>query len=178
MEVTQVLNITEKHDEKINRFKREIGVLKKELAALKEKNERDPGKKFIWTTLEIITWIIVGGAWFITLQGENAKVDDILVLIIVTIPILLAGFAFNKFKNMYKVEEDRFVAIESKIKKLNILLEKAIEEKINIINIASTVAGHSVNNSQIPESDEKECPMCAEKIKYKAKICRFCRYEF
>ena len=24
----------------------------------------------------------------------------------------------------------------------------------------------------------KECPMCAESVKEKAKICRFCRYEF
>ncbi|MDR3597684.1 zinc ribbon domain-containing protein [Clostridium sp.] len=25
---------------------------------------------------------------------------------------------------------------------------------------------------------EKECPMCAEKVKFKAKICRFCGYKF
>lgn len=31
----------------------------------------------------------------------------------------------------------------------------------------------------LPEPDnEKECPQCAEMVKSKAKICRFCRYEF
>ncbi len=28
------------------------------------------------------------------------------------------------------------------------------------------------------EADEKECPKCAETVKYKAKICRFCGHEF
>lgn len=31
---------------------------------------------------------------------------------------------------------------------------------------------------EIIKSDSKECPMCAETVKQKAKICRFCRYEF
>jgi len=31
---------------------------------------------------------------------------------------------------------------------------------------------------EIINSDTKECPMCAETVKQKAKICRFCRHEF
>ena len=31
---------------------------------------------------------------------------------------------------------------------------------------------------EIVKSDTKECPMCAETVKQKAKICRFCRHEF
>lgn len=34
------------------------------------------------------------------------------------------------------------------------------------------------NKSQTNEPDTKECPMCAETIKYKAKVCRFCNYNF
>ena len=29
-----------------------------------------------------------------------------------------------------------------------------------------------------PEFDIKTCPQCAEEIKSKAKVCRFCRYEY
>tara|TARA_B110000285_G_C14844627_1_gene477007 strand:+ start:11 stop:556 length:546 start_codon:yes stop_codon:yes gene_type:complete len=32
--------------------------------------------------------------------------------------------------------------------------------------------------SNIENLNEKECAQCAEKVKVKAKICRFCRYEF
>ena len=31
---------------------------------------------------------------------------------------------------------------------------------------------------EIVKSETKECPMCAETVKQKAKICRFCRHEF
>jgi hypothetical protein len=31
---------------------------------------------------------------------------------------------------------------------------------------------------EITKSDTKECPMCAETVKQKARICRFCRHEF
>jgi len=33
-------------------------------------------------------------------------------------------------------------------------------------------------NKETIEQGTKECPMCAETIKEKAKICRFCNYEF
>jgi hypothetical protein len=31
---------------------------------------------------------------------------------------------------------------------------------------------------ELSKSDEKVCPQCAETVKAKAKICRFCRYDF
>lgn len=30
----------------------------------------------------------------------------------------------------------------------------------------------------LAKDDEKECPACAEKVKSRARICRYCRYEF
>lgn len=36
----------------------------------------------------------------------------------------------------------------------------------------------AVVNEPTSDSDTKECPQCAETIKAKAKICRYCRYEF
>jgi len=57
------------------------------------------------------------------------------------------------------------------LKPENVLQEaelKSIAEKIDETKREST-------NS---DSETKECPQCAETIKSKAKICRFCRYEF
>ena len=30
----------------------------------------------------------------------------------------------------------------------------------------------------IDNTDKKECPQCAEDVKFKAKICRYCKHEF
>ncbi|WP_284645707.1 zinc ribbon domain-containing protein [Paenibacillus silviterrae] len=37
---------------------------------------------------------------------------------------------------------------------------------------------HTINQSAAATDDNKECPQCAETIKAKAKICRFCNYKF
>ena len=50
------------------------------------------------------------------------------------------------------------------------------EEKYNAT--MNDQADNTSQHSPDPQSDTKECPMCAETVKAKAKICRFCNYRF
>lgn len=51
------------------------------------------------------------------------------------------------------------------------LLDKEIETINNTIPIDNKVNAES-------QDDMKECPQCAELVKFRAKICRFCNYKF
>lgn len=42
----------------------------------------------------------------------------------------------------------------------------------------ATLIPYASKNKDPLEVDTKECPMCAETIKEKARVCRFCSYEF
>lgn len=58
----------------------------------------------------------------------------------------------------------------------------------NWVVLTSSVKLHGDKNSKVicdsprmaitPVISEKKCPMCAEMVKYDAKICRFCNHEF
>lgn len=58
-----------------------------------------------------------------------------------------------------------------KVEKRDLLLSHEREIKADTAPVEPTI------DLGEPE-DEKECPQCAEMVKFRAKMCRFCRYEF
>lgn len=44
--------------------------------------------------------------------------------------------------------------------------------------VKGIIKSNNNKNADNTEGDSKECPQCAEKVKSKAKICRFCSYKF
>lgn len=175
--VQKILNITEKQDEKIESIAREIADYEKELSFLRIKNESNPGKKLLWQVLEVIGWIITSVNAIVMLAFTSDTGDSsgfLFLLIFAGIPCLLS-LMFKHFKSMYKVKEESLKELEDKISCLKRELEKFNEEKRNVINLASNEEILNINQNF---NDEKECPMCAEMVKVKAKICRFCGYTF
>lgn len=83
---------------------------------------------------------------------------------------------FNSRSNRITNEDEKEeVSISNLILKINTDLDKARKEKKDIL------LEYEKQNNLILKIDkelEKECPMCAEFIKSKAKICRFCSHNF
>lgn len=170
--IKKVINVTEKHDEKIESLKREIADYEKELTFLRIKNESNPGKKLFWTILETIGWIFIILTSFLIITVSVKDPFGFIILIIIETPSVLITLLFKHFKSMYSVKEDSLILLEDKILLLKRELEKVNEEKRVLINNSKEVVINNIEESQ------KECPMCAELIKIRAKICRFCGYSF
>lgn len=174
--IHKVINVTEKHDEKIESLKREISDYEKELMFLRVKNEYNPGKKIFWGVLEVFGWIAVGIAVLISLisieaYNGNGDMFTFITIVIVT-PIILLTLVFRHFKSIYTVKEESLKILEEKIFILKRDLEKVNEEKRMCINFSQE---RVISNEK---REEKECPMCAELVKVRAKVCRFCGHKF
>lgn len=175
--VTKVLNITEKCDDTINMLQRQIDEKQKEILFLREKQHSNPGKRFFWGVLETLCFIFSALLLFFCFVASNGSSDDVLnsiaVLIVIGIPSLLLALLFRYFKNMYTVDETILSNLEMQVIELKKELDSVIESKEELIdNTSDNETKERISN------DEKECPMCAEIIKKKAKICRYCGYKF
>ena len=95
---------------------------------------------------------------------------------------LLVGFKGNEWshKKLKKKGYPLIQTVKARTRKSAIALAKN-EENISELN-AKNDSIESQNRFRgsynLLKKDKKECPMCAETVKAKAKICRFCKYEF
>lgn len=170
--IQKVINVTEKYNEKIESLIREIGDYEKELTFLRIKNESNPGKKLFWAILETIGWIFVVFTSLVIMAFCMEDPFGIVMLIIIETPSILITLLFRHFKSMYTVKEESLKLLEDKIFSLKRELEEVNEEKRVLINNSEEIAISNIKDN------EKECPMCAEVVKLRAKVCRFCGYSF
>jgi hypothetical protein len=106
----------------------------------------------------------------IPLQAPEVLVADFILLLIFLLMWFSIGFKGNKWANK-KAEKRGFTLlkiVKAKNKKSAIALAKSLKEE------------EQEEEQEYLEviSENKECPMCAESVKARAKICRFCNYEF
>ena len=113
----------------------------------------------------------------IPFQEPDVLIFDILLFLIWVFVWLLLGFKGNQWAGN-KAERRGFTLInsfEAPSKKAAIALAKN-EERTSELDLQKSYK--AVNLTKKEAKDKKECPMCAETVKAKAKICRFCKYEF
>ena len=92
-----------------------------------------------------------------------------LFLCIYFLPWLLAGFKGNQWShNNFKKKGYHIIkTVKARTRKSAVILAKNLKEEEEDKEEFKKVI-----------IENKECPMCAESVKARAKICRFCSYEF
>lgn len=206
-EIQKTFGITDTLDAKIDLLKDELEKQEKCLNKIVLEKDASKTKRFLLKFLTYFFWFLVilaslifyvelfpyqcdknSGYSLIECSDYRHKHFPFLVisffldLIFISFAIIfnLANRSSNRFKQEKEIEIER---INDLILKINNDLDKARQEKKSILLEYEKQILEQENKSiqVITEFDkelEKECPMCAEFIKSKAKICRFCGHNF
>ena len=106
----------------------------------------------------------------------------LLILCIYFLPWLLVGFKGNQWahNNFKKKGYPLIQTVKARTRKSAIALAKNEENisELNAKNDSIERQNRFRGTYNLFKKDKKECPMCAETIKARAKICRFCNYKF
>jgi len=175
-----------------------IKLLEEELGAAKLKHRTAAGKaaarKVLWNVLYGIglLGVVVGGIVSVFgLVGSfyMGEFDKAYFLILFAGAALLLGntMLVAKAKNALSFTPESLTNLRNRIRVLEADVAQAKERKRKLLVSRGASIEQEIDaldNSPgftaepKPSSEEKECPMCAEMVKAKAKICRFCRHEF
>jgi hypothetical protein len=132
----------------------------------------------IYTTRLLSECYHIQGERFITAMIVDQQVDEIAQKIIETI----RGF---KEEGVQIRGVDVSTESLNKITMVNLMIEEAKKSTnalssstVSNLNLTDPNSGPQGSATLLPGNDNKECPRCAEIIKAKAKVCRFCNFEF
>lgn len=175
-QMLKTVGVVEALNERIAMTEEENSKIRTELGVMKTRNAtRTAGKG-----ARVITGIVcLGFALLCVCAGINAGDDGACVL---TLGLVSGGGGMYALTREGPGSDDttelarRLAEGERRIEQLKaekreLLLSHEREIKADTAPMEPSV--------DLPEpDDEKECPQCAETVKSKAKICRFCRHEF
>jgi len=119
----------------------------------------------------------------IRIELLDGRVGIPLVLALIYFLIwLLVGFKGNEWshKKLKKKGYPLIQTVKARTRKSAIALAKNEENisELNAKNDSIERQNRFRGTYNLFKKDKKECPMCAETIKARAKICRFCNYKF
>lgn len=178
-EIQKTLNITEALNERINVFTEDIRKYERDLGQVKKKNAVIIIRRRFLFAMAILCWVFAA-LYALALIGYKG---DIFVHGCFACLIFLGGLGFNNAKKKYKKDNDTEVELLKKINEVSNKLNKVKREKRDMVLQYETEIKHKQDEDIITENfkaepDLKECPMCAEMIKAKAKLCRYCGHKF
>lgn len=173
--IQKTISVTEALNERINIIEEEIELYKNErLKLVSSKIAKRIKKTFL--IFAIIGLFIF--ALFLMLFAFMAEDGLGAIVLILLVNIVLLGVSLSAFKGI-NLEENRIRELEEIIARLTMEVNKKKEER------TETILGYERQIKQEEFLDEnnlsmleKECPMCAESVKIRAKKCRFCGYDF
>jgi DNA repair exonuclease SbcCD ATPase subunit len=198
--------LEKEYERKVEPIKTKIKALNKEIQSLSDVGT-GAGigggiVKFLGTALAVIFGIILAiGIIVSAMENETIEGDDIAVIIFVVIGFIVGLIIRYRGNAIITRADQRRAEAEQKQANLRVQmeqLEKSIKEHYAAyqeeLRVQETVyQQHMLNQQELIEQevqamnqtaaaassdDHKECPQCAEIIKAKAKICRFCHYKF
>lgn len=194
MTIQHTVSATETYDEKIKAAEEKIVEIRQRLNSLAAKNFGKSFKSNLYQLIRITIFFLLASSlyllyyYFSNSEGECSRNEEhcqtTLILFFISSLILAAGFILisKTIRNNKDVKEYDHKA-EIELNKLEQLCVRWREEKrafliAHNVNIVKT--DHVLNDSIEGKlgGDEKECPKCAESVKSRAKVCRYCGYEF
>ena len=132
-------------------------------------------KMWLQGSIGLIAYILAGSIFlteviqFANFIGSYFNSIEIGVLIVMLIPNFIYGsIGIEVFKNKLTSEGYHIIkTVKARTRKSAVILAKNLKEE-------------EEDEEEFKEViiENKECPMCAESVKARAKICRFCSYEF
>ena len=173
----KTINIHEILDERIKMLQEELNLYEQEKNQIVlAKNSKSFIRFFLYLVL-IISVIIFLIFILLTFEyGNDDSLDGFIAFIVFLGLISYGGLCGTSF------DKEKFNQLNELINNLKIDIEKIKKEKREIILKYEREIKDSENDDFIKEEDflvtEKECPMCAEMVKIKAKKCRFCGHMF
>jgi len=188
MAIVDTVSALDALKEKIVLLEEDLSSAKQEYAVLRAKGG---AWKVTWKIVDVAAMLgtAVGVVFAAFSLFACFSLDGSFIIFVVAGVITAAGCAFTAMKAKIllaaateplsdlkkRIAELEADVAQAKDRKRKLLLQRsaAIEQEIDA---TEGPTGHQ--SPSAPASNDKECPMCAETVKAKAKICRFCRYEF
>lgn len=132
-------------------------------------------------------WFTAGGLWLfistsnsiIALTDKEISYNYLVAGALLMIFPFVGIFLFRTNKKLVIRSETAKKEFDNKMNQIN----QDVLRQLEITNIVKDEKDdykkYMPTEIKTPDTDsDKICPMCAEKVKAAAKICRFCRYEF
>ena len=173
----KTISIHETLDERIKMLQEELNLYEEEKKQIVlAKNSKSFIRFFLYLGLIISVLIFLICILLTFESGNDNGMNGFIAFIFFLGLIFYGGLCGTSF------DKEKFNQLNELINNLEIDIKKLRKEKREIILKYEREIKDSENDDFIKEEDflvtEKECPMCAEMVKIKAKKCRFCGHMF
>lgn len=192
MTIQHSVSASDTFDEKIRAAEERAQQVQAHLQTIADSNNIKNSKRAFY---KIAMWAYLGsvGMLFLFLAAAtiaNTLSDDagnpvatFIMSSIVFVPLFLGFRAYSKKVRSWGNDDVVDRDAEQELSRLIHLIETWKSEKRSFLishNVNIVKNDHILKDTEsgIIGGDEKECPRCAENVKSKAKICRYCGHEF
>lgn len=182
------INVVDALNERVAILTEDMGRYKSDLVLIQTKNNAKRLARVVMMIASVILWIMCGFfVLCIFMYIVDFDFEYILLFSLLATPTWLGAQKVWKSKKRYEqIDTATIDELNTSIQGINEKLNRAKAEKRDMLldyerqvkdAERSTIVTEEVI-SEIATDGTKECPMCAEMVKVRAKKCRFCAHVF
>ncbi|WP_294342955.1 hypothetical protein [uncultured Clostridium sp.] len=165
-----IIDKSEDLTNKMKLIKKQISLYEKEISLLQIKKRFFPPSKHLYKFIEVTNWLLTIISiiyWLRFVPSSYNTTGNYLRLLITSSPFLFLAIIFRDCYNRCINNENYLSLLQIKLLELNDLLEKVKKDQVELLF-----------SKESTDEDFKECPVCLELVRSKAKICRYCGHKF